>query len=80
MVGSLVKIEMLVDQLLNCQRLVEELTEKLRRSEEEKKVRITELENEYKRLLEEIATSTQDQGHELVAKVDDLSKQWRGNL
>lgn len=65
---------MLITQLLNAQRLADEAAQKLKKREEENRATIDDLETEYSRLMEEVASATQVQGEGIVKKIENLSK------
>lgn len=67
------KSDMLVTQLLNAQRLADEARNKLQKSEKENRAAIEDLQTEYTRLLEDVASETQDQGEGIVQKIENLS-------
>lgn len=64
---------MLVSQLLNAQRLADEAKQKLQKNDEENKLIIEDLRSEYARLLEDVAAETQQQGDNIVEKIENLS-------
>lgn len=63
---------MLITQLLNAQRLADEAASKLKKKEEEMRFAHEELKLDYNRLIEDVATATQDQGNKIVEKIESL--------
>ena len=64
----------MITQLLNAQRLVDEVVNKLKNKEEESRAKIEDLQTEYTRLMEDVASATQNQGNQIVEKIENLRK------
>lgn len=60
--------------MLNAQRLADEAAQKLKKRDEDNRTIIEDLETEYSRLMEEIASATQRQGEGIVKKIENLRK------
>lgn len=60
--------------MLNAQRLADEAKAKLQKSEKDNRAMIEDLQTEYARLLEDVASETQEQGEGIVQKIENLSK------
>lgn len=59
---------------MNAQRLADEAKAKLQKSEKDNRAMIEDLQTEYARLLEDVASETQEQGEGIVQKIENLSK------
>ena len=71
---GLLNLELLITQLVNAQRLANEAAQKLKQREETNRAVIDDLETEYQRLMEEIASATQRQGEGIIEKIENLRR------
>ena len=65
-------LDLLVQQLKLSQKLTDDVTLKLKESEQANHDRVEEVQMEYNRLMEDVATATQNQGVRIIEKVESL--------
>ncbi len=70
--GTLDSPEILLSQLLNSQKIAEDVIARLKKKEEEHKSEMDEVRLEYTRLMEDVASATQNQGAKIVEKIESL--------
>ena len=62
----------MLTQLLNSQKIAEDVITRLKKKEEEHRSEIEEVRLEYTRLMEDVASATQNQGAKIVEKIESL--------